>query len=185
MTRRWRDWWPAAAIIVIATILAVVAVPCENLRILVKNDSLGAATIRITVRQFFATPARIVWTGTAKAGETREIALNVGPGDYDLVAAARFSDHRELRVKEEVEDSGNPVFGTRTYDLRLRGESLRSEDDAPRTRFERKPNYLLAPMVIVDMLCGILKCQDEKLRRDFRRWIVGSPFRSNFEGGSG
>jgi hypothetical protein len=166
-------------------ILTVVAIPCENLSIDVANDRREPAVIQIAVRQFYATPAQVVWTGTVKGGETRAIPLIVAPGDYKVHVVAQFPDSRDLNFVQIGENSGGYLFGIQKYGFRLSDKSLLPKNSLPEPSSMSKPNIFSLPVIVAELLHNITRCQDYELRRGFRRWIAEPPFSLKSGGGAG
>lgn len=172
----------------VVAILAVIAVPCENLRVVVANGSRERAAIRISIRYFRAESARIVWTGTAKAGETREIPLIVAPGHHLLHVVTQFPDRSEPKFIEDRTYFRSHLFGGDTYNFQFTDENLQSSRNPPELSVALEPDIdplLSAFGHIAEALYDIMRCQDCALRQDFRRWIADLLFRSKTGGGSG
>jgi hypothetical protein len=185
MTKRWRYWLSAAVIFGVVAILAVIAVPCENLRIVVANGSRERAAIQIAIRYFRAESVRIVWTGTAKAGETREIPLLVASGHHLLRVVIQFPDRSEPKFIEDRAFFRSHLFGGDTYNFRFTDENLRSSRSPPELSVALEPDIdslLSAFGHIAEVLYDIMRCQDCALRQNFRRWVAEPPFSLNPEG---
>lgn len=188
MIKRWRRWLSAAVIFGVVAILAVVAVPCESLRVVVANGSRERAAIRIAIRDFHAAPARVVWTGTAKAGETRGIPLPVAPGHYLLHVVAQFSDRSEPKFIEGRKFFRSHLFDSQTYNFRFTDENLRPNGSPPELSFAWEPDIdsvLSGFGHVAETLYVIVRCQDYELRQGFRRWMIDLPSRSKSRDGPG
>lgn len=144
-------------VVLFAIILVVVALPCETMKVVLKNRSESPALVRVGVHF----PTREIWRGRVEAGETREMSLAAIPMGRFVDTFVQFPDidDREMSKFEELLFAGYP-FGVDTYRFEFAPGRIRSETIAGRWSDRFKSKWGGAVAFLAEMVFVSLRCLD-------------------------